>query len=157
MTRKLTLISTIVTGTILAAGAVYGQAAAPAPAPAPAPDKVYNYPGARTYMATFAMGSSKVTPEAEKVIAEAAEAAKAGATKIVLRAHADTVGPKYHNFRLGEMRGEAVKAKLVKMGVPEDHINVYSHGETVTLPAGTKESTPEQQNRNVEIIVVPVK
>lgn len=153
MTRKLTLISTIVTGTILAAGAVYGQAAAPAPAP----DKVYNYQGARTYMATFAMGSSKVTPEAEKAIAEAAEAAKAGATKIVLRAHADTVGPRYHNFRLGEMRGEAVKAKLVKMGVPEDHINVYSHGETVTLPAGTKESTPEQQNRNVEIIVVPVK
>jgi outer membrane protein OmpA-like peptidoglycan-associated protein len=151
MTRKLTLISTIVTGTILAAGAVYGQAAAPAP------DKVYNYAGGQTYMATFAMGSSKVTAEAEKAITSAAEAAKAGPTKIVLRAHADTVGPKYHNFRLGEMRGEAVKAKLVKLGVPEDHINVYSHGESVTLPAGMKESTPEQQNRNVEIIVVPVK
>ena len=49
--------------------------------------------------------------------------------RVVVTAYTDALGPADANLRLARRRGEAVKAALVRRGVPDDAIDVIAHGE----------------------------
>ena len=49
--------------------------------------------------------------------------------RVAISAHTDAIGPAEANMRLARRRGEAVKAALVRRGIPADAIDVVAHGE----------------------------
>jgi outer membrane protein OmpA-like peptidoglycan-associated protein len=121
-------------------------AAAPAPAPAPAPAM------ARNYLVFFDFDKSNLTNEAMNIVRMAANNAKTGnVTRIRLTGHADRSGGDNYNQRLSQRRGEAVKAELVRMGIPTNQIAVLARGESEPL-VPTADGVREPQNRRVEIV-----
>jgi outer membrane protein OmpA-like peptidoglycan-associated protein len=130
-------------------------AAAPmaAPAPAPAPKAVQAAPIAKNYQVFFDFNKSDITPEANSIISQAANAAKtAKATSISLIGHTDAAGSEKYNMALSIRRGNAVKAALVRLGIPANEISVVGKGKGDQLVA-TKDGVREPQNRRVQIIL----
>lgn len=132
--------------------------AAPAPAPvpvaAPAPAPI-SKPAAvqKQYLVFFDFNKSNITPEAAKVIDQAAAAAKRGnVARVALTGHADRSGSDKYNMALSLKRGNAVKDQLVKLGIPADQISVVGKGESEPLVA-TPDGVREPQNRRVEIVL----
>lgn len=122
--------------------------AAPAPAPAPKPAAVQ-----KQFLVFFDFNKSNITPEASKVINQAAAAAKQGnAARVSLTGHADRSGSDKYNMALSLKRGNAVKAELVQLGIPADQISVVGKGESEPLVA-TPDGVREPQNRRVEIVL----
>lgn len=76
-----------------------------------------------------------------------------GDWKLKLAGHTDNQGDADKNMLLSEKRSKAVKAYLVKKGVPADNIIVEWFGQTVPI---ADNSTPEgrQKNRRVEMKVI---
>lgn len=127
--------------------------AAPAPAPAPAPVVKAAPVLQKNYLVFFDFNKSDVTPEASKIITQAAGAAKQGnATRVTLTGHADRSGSDKYNQALSLKRGNAVKAALVQQGIPADQIAVIGKGESDPLVA-TPDGVREPQNRRVEIVL----
>src|SRR5512143_3169111 len=94
-----------------------------------------------------------LTPEARNVIATAAEEYKrTGTAKIVATGYTDLSGSAQYNLRLSERRAEAVKAELVRLGVPSTAITTIGKGEEDPL-VPTKDGVREAQNRRVEIVI----
>jgi OOP family OmpA-OmpF porin len=134
---------------VVAAAPTPAPAAAPAPAPVakPAPAPLKNF------IVFFDFNKADITPEASKVIGQAASAAKAGnATKVDLTGHADRSGSDKYNQALSLKRGNAVKDALVKQGVPANQISVVAKGESAPL-VSTADGVREPQNRRVEIVL----
>lgn len=127
---------------------------APAPAPAPAPKVEAPKPPAvpRTYLVFFDWDKADITAEAKKIIETAANNAKKGnVTRIRATGHADRSGPEKYNMKLSMRRAQAVKAELVRLGVPEKDIALVAKGETEPL-VPTPDGVREPQNRRVEIL-----
>lgn len=128
-------------------------AAAPAPAPAPAPVVKPAPALQKNFLVFFDFNKADITPEASKVITQAAGAVKEGkASRIDLTGHTDRSGSDKYNMALSLKRGNAVKDALVKQGVPANTIAVIGKGESaplVTTPDGVR----EPQNRRVEILL----
>src|SRR5512132_3493961 len=123
------------------------KATAPAPAAAQAE-------GAK-FLVFFDWDKATLTPEARKIIASAAdeyEYKKTGSTRIVATGHTDLSGSPQYNLRLSERRAEAVKAELVRLGVPAAVITTIGKGEEDPL-VPTKDGVREAQNRRVEIVI----
>ena len=59
-------------------------------------------------------------------------------TRVTIEGHADSRGTNQYNLALGEKRGQAVKAYMVSLGVPENRMVVVSRGEE--SPLCTEES-----------------
>jgi outer membrane protein OmpA-like peptidoglycan-associated protein/outer membrane receptor protein involved in Fe transport len=125
----------------------------PAPAttpyvpPPPAPPAV-----ARSYMVFFDFDKSDLTPDAVKIVDQAAaNAAPAKATTITVTGHTDTVGSDAYNMRLGKRRAESVAAQLEKDGIPSSEIVLISKGKRDLL-VPTKDGVREPQNRRVTIV-----
>ena len=55
---------------------------------------------------------------------------------------------------LAQARGDAVKNRLVALGVPADSIHVWARGDKSPLVANLPPGTTEPQNRRVEIVLV---
>ncbi|MGE5502803.1 MAG: OmpA family protein [Actinomycetota bacterium] len=124
--------------------------AAPAPVPAP-PPKVA--PVQKNFIVFFDFDKSDITPEAQAVLNQAAAAAKSGgAAKLDLTGHADRSGSDAYNMKLSAKRANAVKAQLVKLGIPESQISVVAKGESQPL-VPTADGVREPQNRRVEIVL----
>jgi OOP family OmpA-OmpF porin len=118
-------------------------AAAP-PAPAPAVPK--------TYLVFFDFDKTDITPEAARIIQQAADDAKRGNVRlIVATGHADRSGTPAYNQRLSERRAAAVKAALVRNGVAENTIQTAGRGENENL-VPTADGVREPRNRRVEIV-----
>ena len=66
--------------------------------------------------------------------------------------HADRSGSDQYNMGLGLRRANAVKAELIKDGVPAANIVILSRGETMPL-VQTADGVREPQNRRVEIVL----
>ena len=66
----------------------------------------------------------------------------------MLTAGADRVGPADYNMRLAGRRGEAVKAALVRRGIPASVIGVEALGESL-LFSPTADGVPDEFNRIV--------
>ncbi|MBL8658264.1 MAG: OmpA family protein [Rhodospirillales bacterium] len=111
------------------------------------------------YLVFFGLNQSKLTPEAQEVVAKAAEQYKAtGAVSINVTGHTDTTGTKAYNQRLSERRAAAVADELVRQGVPATNITTVGEGQT-NLLVPTGDGVNEPQNRRAEIVIerpVPV-
>jgi outer membrane protein OmpA-like peptidoglycan-associated protein len=147
----------VMVGFIYRFGAPPAPVAAPAPAPvaapAPAPRPVQAAPIARNFMVFFDFDRSDITSDAAKIIAQAAAYAKSNnAASITCIGHTDTVGSVMYNQALSLRRANAVKAALVKQGIPAGEISVVGKGKSDLL-VPTADGVREPQNRRVQIIL----
>lgn len=126
---------------------------APAPAPAPEPEPV-PVPPPGPFMVHFGFDSAEITPEAARIIDEAAATARDVApVQLVLRGHADTAGPDEYNQRLSERRAEAVRQALIQRGINGNEITFDTQGYGESRPeVQTGDGVAEPQNRRVEIV-----
>ena len=126
-------------------------AAAVAPAPVPAPKAPP--PVVKNYMVFFDFDEIKITPEAARIIQQAATAAKSsGAVRVALTGHTDRAGSDAYNLALSLRRANAVKEQLVKLGLSTDQVSVVGKGEADPMVA-TPDGVREPQNRRVEIVL----
>jgi len=126
------------------------MAAAPAPMPAPKPTQAVI---AKSYLVFFDFDKSNITPEAQKIIEQAAANAKTSkATSIALTGHTDAAGSEKYNMALSLRRANSVKAALVTLGIPENEISVVGKGKSDPL-VPTKDGVREPQNRRVQILL----
>ena len=121
--------------------------AAPMPVAAPAPAP------ARTYLVFFDWNKYNLTPRANQIIAQAANASRTThVTSLNVNGYTDTSGTPAYNQRLSFKRADTVAAKLVSDGVPKQDIVIKGFGEThLLVPTGP--GVREPQNRRVEIIL----
>ncbi|MCA1907210.1 MAG: OmpA family protein [Magnetospirillum sp.] len=127
--------------------------AKPAPAPAPAPVAKPAPAPLKNFIVFFDFNKADITPEAAKIITQAVDTAKkGGSTRVDLTGHADRSGPDKYNMALSLKRANAVKAAMVKQGIPADQISVVGKGETAPL-VQTPDGVREPQNRRVEIVL----
>jgi outer membrane protein OmpA-like peptidoglycan-associated protein len=131
--------------------ATFGSAA-PAPMASPPPPP----PPARTaksFIVFFDFDRSNITAQAQATINDAVAAAKAGnSTRITLTGHTDRSGSEQYNQALSVRRGEAVKAAMIRGGIPANAIVVIGRGESQPL-VQTPDGVREPQNRRVEIVI----
>ena len=123
------------------------MAAAPAAAPAPAVQP------ARSYLVFFDWDKATLTDRARQIIREAADnSTHVQYTRIEVNGYTDTSGTPQYNQGLSIRRASAVKAELIKDGVPAGAITTQGFGETHLL-VPTADGVREPQNRRVEIII----
>ncbi len=120
-----------------------GGTAAPASAPPPPQ---------RQFMLYFDTNSATLSPEAQSIVQQAAEAARhAQITHIAVTGHTDTVGTARYNQRLSDRRAAAVSQGLIGQGVSADEIAASGVGES-DLAVPTANGVNEPRNRRVVIM-----
>jgi OmpA-OmpF porin, OOP family len=131
--------------------AVAAPAPAPAPMPAPAPKPAPAVQ--KNFIVFFDFDKTAITPEAARIIQQAAAAAKSGGSpQLALTGHTDRAGSDKYNMALSLKRANAVKDQLTKLGIPSDQIAVVGKGESAPLVT-TQDGVREPQNRRVEIVL----
>ena len=105
------------------------------------------------FVVYFNTGQSDILPDGQATIAQASATFKQGGTNVLVKGHADRVGTQGVNLRLSMARTAAVKAALMRAGVPESAIRSGSLGEE-SLPVPTADQVPERLNRSVHITVI---
>ncbi|MDG4603858.1 MAG: OmpA family protein [Defluviicoccus sp.] len=108
-------------------------------APMAAPEK---------FLVFFDFAKSNLTTDAKNTIAKAAKVT--GPARLIVVGHTDRAGPEDYNLRLSKRRADAVKAELVRLGVPANQITAEGRGEADPL-VPTADGVREAQNRRVEI------
>jgi OmpA-OmpF porin, OOP family len=120
-------------------------AATPKPA-APAPRE-------NTFQVFFDFDRSDISEAAARILRQVADSAKQDTvTTIKLTGHTDSSGTEKYNQMLSERRADAVKAELVRDGVPATEITSLGVGESGQLMA-TQDGVREPQNRRTEILL----
>jgi len=105
------------------------------------------------FLLYFISGTSKLIPESQKRIPEILHAIEARKSKdISIVGHADRVGSRKDNQRLGLERAVSIRNIFVFRGVDPSGIEVVSHGEDNPL-IKTEDNVPEPRNRRVEITI----
>jgi len=106
----------------------------------------------RSFLVFFDFDRSNITPEADRVIQQAYDNyRRAGAVRLTLTGHTDRSGSDRYNQALSLRRANAVKARMMQLGVPEAQIAVIGRGESQPL-VPTRDGVREPQNRRVEIV-----
>ncbi|HEV2816021.1 MAG TPA: OmpA family protein [Allosphingosinicella sp.] len=78
----------------------------------------------------FGLGSARIDAMGRQAIDEVVNEYRARrGGRVQLRATTDGLGPAAANLRLARRRGEAVKAALVRRGVPASAIDIIAEGE----------------------------
>jgi len=133
-------------------GLRYNFGVAPPPPP-PAPVAVPAPAPTRSYLVFFDWDKYNLTDRARQIIAEAAaNSTKVQYTRIEVNGYTDTSGTPKYNLGLSIRRANAVKAELIKDGVPANSITTQGFGDThLLVPTGP--GVREPQNRRVEIII----
>jgi OOP family OmpA-OmpF porin len=131
----------------------FGQIPPAAPAVAPAAAPAPPVQPARSYLVFFDWDKATLTDRARQIIREAADnSTHVQYTRIEVNGYTDTSGTPQYNMGLSMRRADAVKAELIKDGVPVAAIATRGFGETHLLVA-TGPGVREPQNRRVEIII----
>ena len=103
------------------------------------------------YLVFFDWNKATLTPEARQIVAKAADEFKrTGGARLVATGYTDLSGTPAYNYKLSVRRAEAVKAELVRLGVPAGTITTIGRGEEDPL-VPTKDGVREAQNRRVSI------
>jgi len=130
----------------------FGSVAAAPMASAPPPPAMAPV-NTKAFIVFFDFDRSNITAEGQKTINDAVAAAKAGnSTRITLTGHTDRSGSEQYNQALSVRRGEAVKAAMIRGGIPANAIVVIGRGESQNL-VPTADGVREPQNRRVEIVI----
>ena len=131
----------------------FGQVPPPSPAVAPAAAPAPAVQPARSYLVFFDWDRATLTDRARHIIKEAAEnSTHVQVTRIEVNGYTDTSGKPQYNMGLSIRRANAVKAELIRDGVPAGAIATQGFGEThLLVPTG--DGVREPQNRRVEIIL----
>ena len=98
----------------------------------------------------FAFNSYELDAKAKGVLDEAAAALKGKKVNITLEGWTDSIGSDAYNMKLSQNRASAVKAYLVKQGVPASSINAIGMGKSFKFDNATEEG--RYLNRRVEFI-----
>ena len=106
----------------------------------------------KLFVVYFNTGQSDLSPDTQATIGQAASTFRQGGTNVAVKGHADRVGDQGMNLRLSMARTAAVKAALMRSGVPESAIRSGSLGEE-SLPVPTADQVPERLNRSVHVTV----
>jgi outer membrane protein OmpA-like peptidoglycan-associated protein len=122
-----------------------------APAPPKPPVQPPQPKAPKQFIVFFGFNKSNLTPEAQRVVSDAAAAAKEyGSASIMVVGHTDTVGSNRYNDALSMRRSAAVKEALVGLGIPGSAISTGGKGES-ELMVQTGDSVKEPQNRRATI------
>jgi len=125
--------------------AVVAQAAPP---PAPPVQKKIVLRGVN-----FDFNKANIRPDAAGILKEAATILKDNATlNVSVEGHTDSVGSYQYNLKLSLRRAAAVKAFLVKEGIPESRLSTRGLGESQPV-ASNDTDDGRAQNRRVELKV----
>jgi OmpA-OmpF porin, OOP family len=125
--------------------------AAPPPPPPPPPPVVEAPKTPKQFIVFFGFNKSNLTPEAARVVSEAAAAAKEfGSASLVIIGHTDSSGSNTYNQGLSMRRSQAVKDGLVGEGIAAGMISTAGRGET-ELMVQTGDGVKEPQNRRATI------
>lgn len=102
---------------------------------------------------TFENNSSKLTPEAEVIMAEmASELVKYPAAKVTIKAYTDSRGSVAYNVRLSQQRADSVRSYLIGQGLSEEQLTAEGLGPV--NPVATNETAAGRAaNRRVELVV----
>jgi OmpA-OmpF porin, OOP family len=124
-----------------------------APPPPPPAAAVPAQAPARSYLVFFDWDKATLTDRARQIIKEAADnSTRVQYTRIEVNGYTDTSGTPQYNMGLSIRRANAVKAELMRDGVPATAITTQGFGEThLLVPTGP--GVREPQNRRVEIII----
>lgn len=107
----------------------------------------------QTYQVFFDFAASRVTAASEQILKQAAaNVATTMATTISVTGHTDSAGSDQFNLVLSLERAKAVKAALMKFGVPEREILIAGEGKANPL-VPTADGVREPQNRRVVIVI----
>ena len=110
-------------------------------------------PGGREYRVYFDWDRSNLTPEAQQIVNQVAQAVRGGGTaQIELVGKADRSGTDRYNQGLSDRRARTVADALVQAGVPRDRISARGVGESQP-PVPTPDGVREARNRVVEITI----
>jgi OOP family OmpA-OmpF porin len=103
------------------------------------------------FLVFFDWDKYNITAEAQKIIVDATNAAKAqNAKQVRIVGHTDTSGSAAYNLRLSERRAQAVAASMIKLGIPATSIVTVGRGqEDLLVP--TPDNVREPQNRRAAI------
>lgn len=102
----------------------------------------------------FALDSATISPDADAVLKEIADAAKAQPrARLVVEGHTDTSGTREHNQELSDARSRAVATVLVRAGVSRDRITSEGLGES-QLAVQTGDEVREPRNRRVIVRLI---
>lgn len=122
-----------------------------APQPVPSDEPPPMIPEEAMYLVFFNWDAYDISASAESVLeAVAKEVAKNPPSQVSIQGHADTSGPADYNQRLAFKRASSVRDSLVKLGVPENLINIESRGEDELL-VPTPDNVREPANRRANI------
>jgi OOP family OmpA-OmpF porin len=117
---------------------------------APPPD-LPPAPPAQSFMIFFGFNKCNITPEADNVLSQAADAARQmGSATVQIVGHTDTVGSDRYNKKLSVCRAHAAKSNLVGKGVAENSIATSGKGESELL-VQTADGVKEPQNRRATV------
>jgi outer membrane protein OmpA-like peptidoglycan-associated protein len=99
----------------------------------------------------FKQGTAELLPEASPALDRlAADLLAAPALRLRIAGHTDRLGEPGKNQVLSEQRADAVKAYLVKAGVPAARLETVGYGDTRPL-----HPSPDVRNRRVEVEKLP--
>ncbi len=125
----------------------------PAPMAAVTPPPPPTAMAKKSFIVFFDFDKSNITSQAQTTINDAVAAAKAGnSARVTLTGHTDRSGSEQYNMALSLRRAEAVKANMIKQGIPASAIVVIGKGESQPL-VPTADGVREPQNRRVEIVI----
>jgi len=108
-------------------------------------------PAPKNFVVFFDFNKSKLTPDSERVVAEAVKTAKeTGATSIQVTGYTDTVGSDSYNLGLSVRRASAVKSAMLGNGMA--NVSVDGRGfHDLLVPTGP--GVREPQNRRAVIMI----
>jgi outer membrane protein OmpA-like peptidoglycan-associated protein len=134
-------------------GLAYLQIAAAAPLLPPPP--VAAAPAPQTFTVYFGFNRSTLTPDARKIVGDAAAYAKHhGAATIQINGYTDLAGSPRYNLGLSKRRADTVRKALLADGVAASRITEKAYGKAnpaVPTPDGAR----EPRNRRAVIIIGP--
>lgn len=104
---------------------------------------------------TFVHNKSELTPAAQAALAAAAVylTLHRGASRLLIRGHADAMGSERINQELSDRRAAAVRDYLVAQGVRAELIHCVGHGAHAPVDENTS-PTGRARNRHVEVFAV---